>query len=153
MRTITLVLLLLLATSVLAEDKPATTSYDAALAARLGADERGMQRYMFVILTTGPKTDLAEAERNELFSGHMANIGKLANEGKLIVAGPLSKNDRNYRGIFIFDVKTEQEARALLDTDPAVAAGLLGFEVYGWYGSAALKETFAIHKRIDKSSQ
>lgn len=153
MRNIFPVLFLLLTTPAIAGDKPATPSYDAALAARLGADERGMKRYMFVILTTGPKTDLPEAERNELFSGHMANIGKLANEGKLIVAGPLSKNDRNYRGIFIFDVKTDAEASALLETDPAVAAGLLGFEVYGWYGSAALKETFAIHKHIDKTSQ
>jgi uncharacterized protein len=108
---------------------------------------------MFVILTTGSKTDLPEKERNEHFAGHMANIGRLADEGKLVVAGPFAKNERNYRGIFIFDVATDDEARALLVTDPAVAAGLLAFEVYGWYGSAALKETFAIHKRIDKTGR
>lgn len=146
--------ILLGTTSVLAEVKPTPTlsSYDAALAERLGADERGMKRYVLVMLTTGPNSDLPKPEQTELFSGHMTNIGRLADEGKLIVAGPLVKNDRNYRGIFIFDVTTEEEAKTLLATDPAVAAGVLSFETYGLYGSAALKETFAIHKRIDKTS-
>lgn len=157
MRAIVLLLPLLVAilsgtTTVLAEDKPTLSSYDAALAERLGADERGMKRYVLVILTTGPNADLPKSEQTELFSGHMANIGRLANEGKLIVAGPFAKNAREYRGIFILDVATEEEAKALLATDPVVAAGVMSFETYGWYGSAALKETLAIHKRIDKTS-
>ncbi len=82
----------------------------------------------------------------------MTNIGKLAGEGKLVVPGPLGRDDRQYRGIFVFNVKTVKEAEALLVTDPAVAAGVLAYEAYGWYATAALMEVASIHGRIDKTS-
>jgi uncharacterized protein len=151
MRFMLLILSLLVSNLAAAEDVPSPPDYDAALAKRLGADERGMKAYVLVILKNGAKTDLPESKRTELFSGHMANIGRLADEGKLVVAGPLDENERNYAGIFIFNVNTVKEAEVLLATDPAVSAGALAYEAYGWYGSAALQETFAIHKRIDKT--
>jgi uncharacterized protein YciI len=126
------------------------SGYDASLAERLGADQYGMKHYVLVLLMTGPRTVAAdEAER--LFTGHMANINRLADEGKLVVAGPMGKNDRHYEGIFILNVAKVEEARALLEGDPAITAGLLAFEAFQWYGSAALQETPAIHRRIDKS--
>jgi uncharacterized protein YciI len=157
MRSILFLLTLMAAGAAFGDDKaptaetPAASNYDAALAERLGADERGMKRYVLAILTTGPKTDLPKEELTELFNGHMANIGRLADEGKLVVAGPfMSKNDRNYRGIFVLNIASVEEADALLKTDPAIAAGVFAVEVYGWYGSAALQETLAIHKRIER---
>lgn len=152
----TLVLLLVAAIRAGAQDKPAAPTrpaYDAALAQRLGADERGMKRYVFVILKTGLKADLPKAERDALFTGHMTNLNRLADEGKLIVAGPLFKNDRQYEGIFVFNVGTVKEAEALLATDPAVAGGALAFEAYAWYSSAALTEVASLHKRIDKTDR
>lgn len=127
--------------------------YDAALAERLGADQRGMKSYVFVLLKTGPKADIPKEENDRLFAGHMTNLGRLAGEGKLVVAGPMVKNDRQYRGIFVFNVKTVKEAEALLATDPAVAAGALAFEAYGWYATAALMEVTSIHNRIDRTSR
>ena len=56
-----LALSLLMAAAVTAQDKPVPAqkpAYDEALAKRLGADERGMRNYVFVILKAGPKTDL-----------------------------------------------------------------------------------------------
>ena len=35
------------------------------------------------------------------------------------------KNDRNYRGIYIFNVETVEEAKALVATDPAIQSNLL----------------------------
>lgn len=151
-----LFMVLSLVTATLGQEKPiplTPPSYDEALAKRLGADERGMKSYVLVILKTGPRADIPKEERSKLFAGHMANIGRLASEGTLIVAGPMAPNDRHYEGIFIFNVKTIKEAEALLATDPAVAGGALAFEAYGWYSSAALQETVAIHARIDKSSR
>jgi uncharacterized protein YciI len=151
-----LALVLLIASPVLGQDQPpvvALPPYDAALAVRLGADERGMKSYVFVLLKTGPKTEIPKDDRSKMFAGHMTNLGRLAAEGKLVVAGPMVKNDRHYEGIFIFNVKTVKEAEALLATDPAVAGGALGFEAYGWYGSAALQETLGIHARIDKTGR
>lgn len=157
MRKAAAVILTLFATlPVRAQEKPAEAvkpPYDAALAQRLGADERGMKRYVFVILKTGPKADIPKVESDKLFTGHMANLNRLADEGKLVVAGPLFKNDRQYEGIFVFNVGTVKEAEALLATDPAVAGGALAFEAYAWYSSAALMEVADLHKRIDKTSR
>ncbi len=156
MKSLFLVLSLSIAAMALGQDKqiPAPPpSYDEALAKRLGADERGMKGYVLVILKTGPKADIPKEERSKLFAGHMANMGRLAAEGTLVVAGPMAPNDRHYEGIFIFNVKTIKEAEKLLATDPAVAGGALGFDAYVWYSSAALQETVAIHARIDKTSR
>ena len=89
-------------------------------------------------MKTGPTKPENKAVTDSLFKGHMANIVRLEKEGKLIVAGPLQKNEQSYRGIFILNVADVVEAKKLLDSDPAVHAGLLDAEVYGWYGSAAL---------------
>jgi uncharacterized protein YciI len=81
----------------------------------------------------------------------MDNIGRLAKEGKLVVAGPFMKNDRNYRGIYIFNASTIEEAKEFVATDPAVQSNLLEAELTLWYGSAALQETLKIHEKIDKT--
>lgn len=112
--------------------------YDAALAQKLGADEYGMKKFILVMLKTGPKQTTDQEVINQSFRGHMDNINRLVEEGKLIVAGPMWKNDKSYRGIFILDVSSTEEADTLLQTDPAINAGLLGYELYNWYGSAAL---------------
>ena len=126
--------------------------YDKALADSLKADEYGMGMYQFVILKTGPE-QLSDKKRvEELFKGHMANINKLADEGKLIVAGPFEKNDKSYRGLFILKARDKEEARQLLQTDPAIKAGLLASEIYGWYGSAALPMYIPFSKKVAKIS-
>lgn len=124
--------------------------YDSTLAKKLGADDYGMKSYVFVILKTGSNTTTDKAFIDSCFSGHMANIVRLVNEGKLIVAGPLGKNDNTYRGIFIFNVTTIEEARKLVETDPAVNSKLLEADLYNWYGSAALPEYLEASQKIGK---
>lgn len=136
-----------------AAETAAPAPYDAALAQRLGADERGMKSYVLVILKGGPKEPASEAERSKLFQGHMANIKRLAAEGKLVVAGPLAKNARDYAGIYVLNIADVAAADALMASDPAVAAGAFAYEAYGWYGSAALQEVTALHERIDKTGR
>lgn len=121
--------------------------YDSTLAKSLGGDENGMKMYVLVILKTGTAT-YDSKKTDSLFQGHMNNIGKLADERKLIVAGPLRKNEKTYRGIFILDVKTVEEAKQLLETDPAVKEKLLDAEIYQWYGSAALPTYLPNHYKI-----
>lgn len=124
--------------------------YDENLAKSLKADEYGMKKYVFCLLKSGTNTTASKEESKKLFEGHMANIGKLAQEGKLVVAGPFMKNDRNYRGIYIFNVETIEEAKALVATDPAIKANLLEAELTPWYATAALQETIKIHEKIAK---
>ena len=124
--------------------------YNKALADSLGADERGMKQYVLAILKTGTNTTTDKEELNKFFRGHMDNIGRLAKEGKLVVAGPLGKNDKTYRGIFILNVKTIEEAQKLVETDPAVKAKIFDVELYPWYGSAALPVHIETHNKISK---
>ncbi|MCP9749862.1 YciI family protein [Ferruginibacter sp. HRS2-29] len=125
-------------------------AYDSILAKKLNADERGMKMYVLVILKTGPVKDLPKADRDSLFKGHINNIIRLADEGKLSLAGPFEKNELNYRGLFIFNVSTVEEAKSLVATDPAVKAGLFDAEYIQWYASAAVQEINGIHKKIQR---
>lgn len=129
--------------------KPAPTGYDAALAKRIGADEHGMHRFVLALLKPGPHRDQPEAEAAQIMKGHMANIGRLAKERKLVLAGPFV-DDGPYSGIFVFDVETVEEAKALTESDPAIQAGRLEFELHPWYGSAALMELDSIHQRVQQ---
>ena len=128
--------------------------FDPALAERLGADERGMRKYVFCILKTGPKdAEVKGDERKEIFAGHFANIQRLADEGKLLVAGPFGKNDKTYRGLYIFNVATVEEAEKLVDMDPAVKAGVFVPDLTPWYGSAAVMVVPETHKRLTKPKE
>ncbi len=124
--------------------------YDSLLAEQLGADEYGMKRYVMAFLKRGPNRDRSEQEAIDLQNAHMANIERLAEEGKLIVAGPFL-DDGDIRGIYIFDVESIDEAEELTASDPAIQAGSLVMELHPWYGSAALMETSALHTRISKT--
>src|SRR4051812_20104297 len=105
-------------------------SYNKALADSLNADEYGMKMYVFVILKSGTNKIDDKLKLDSLFAGHLKNIRRLANLGKLVVAGPFENNAKNYRGLFILNTKTTQEAASLLDTDPAIKAKLLDSELY-----------------------
>lgn len=130
----------------------AQSKFDKALADSLGADPYGMKMYTLVILKTGTADIKDKALLDSLFAGHMKNIQRLATEGKLVVAGPLGKNDKNYRGIFILTVKTEAEARALLETDPTVKAHVLDADIIPWYGSAALPMYLPYDEKVRKTN-
>ena len=126
--------------------------YDSTLARKLGADDYGMKSYVFVILKTGPNKMEAGAERDKLFKGHMDNINRLADVGKLVIAGPMGVNEKSYRGIFILNVKTIDEAKELLKADPTVSEKIFDVEYYEWYGSAAISEYLKVVKSIEKKS-
>ena len=132
--------------------KPAeAVKYDAELAKKLGGNDNGMKTYVLVILKTGPKDgDFKGKERDDIFAGHMTNIGRLAEAGKLAVAGPFVENDKGYRGLYIFNSKTIEEAQQIVETDPAVKSGILVPDMTLWYGSASLMATPEIHKKITK---
>jgi uncharacterized protein YciI len=126
--------------------------YDSTLAKELGADEYGMKSYIFVLLLPGSNNLEKGPGRDSIFRGHLKNIGRLADSGKLVIAGPFEDNPKSYRGIFILNVKTISEAKEMLQTDPAVREKLLNPEFYEWYGSAALGEYLKVQKSITKKN-
>lgn len=129
-------------------------AFDPELAKKLGADERGMKMYVLCILQTGPKdAEVKGDERKEVFAGHFANIARLSDEGKLAVAGPFGKNDKSYRGLYIFNVATLEEAEKLVILDPAVKAGVFVPNLTLWYGSAALMVVPETHRKLEKPKE
>jgi uncharacterized protein YciI len=136
--------------SLSAVSQQVSTVYDSLLARKLGADEYGMKNYVLVILKTGPTILEPGAKRDSLFRGHMANINRLASEGKLVVAGPFGENQLSYRGLFILNVRTIEEAKALLYADPTVKGKIFDTELIPWYGSAALGEYLETAGRISR---
>lgn len=127
----------------------AEQNYDAALAKKLGADDMGMRMYVMALLKAGPNRNRPQEEARALQAAHMANIDRLAAEGKLVLAGPFGDNGE-LRGIYVFAVSTVAEAEALTLSDPAVKAGQLVMELHPWYGSAALMAVNELHGRLQK---
>ena len=125
-------------------------NYDEALAEKLGADEYGMKSYVLVILKTGSNTNKDPEFLNHCFRSHFENMTKMTEAGKLVVAGPIGANEMTYRGIFILNVATFEEANELLQGDETVANGIFDVELFNWYGSAALGEYLPASDKIWK---
>lgn len=70
--------------------------YDAALASKLKADAYGMKSYYLVMLRSGLNTTADPDVVKKSFQGHMQNIQALVKAGKMVVAGPLAKNEKGY---------------------------------------------------------
>lgn len=124
-------------------------SHDSVLAVQLGADEFGMRSYVVAFLKAGPTRVTDSTAAHELQKAHMENIFRLADEGSLLLQGPFL-DDGTLRGFYVFNVTSLDEARALVETDPAIQTGHLEMELHPWYGSAALQEVYGIHRRIRK---
>ncbi len=132
-------------------EKPKNANYDAQLAGKLGADKIGMKNYVLAVLKTGPNDGTVKGkERDEIFKGHFANINRLAKEGKLVVAGPFDGID-GWRGLYIFNVESIEDAKKLTETDPTIKSGVLIGEYHKWYGSAAMMDVTRIHGTLTEN--
>jgi uncharacterized protein YciI len=90
----------------------------------------GQDQYTFVFLhKRADLPQLPKEEVDKIMTGHMANIERLAAEGKLIAAGPFDGGG----GIFIFrPASTTEEVKGWLSTDPGVVAQRWNVEILGY---------------------
>lgn len=136
--------LLLLALAFIAQ---AQTSMDTAMVRQLGADEHGMRVYVMAYLKKGPNRSQDQATAAVLQQAHLDNIGRMAKERKLVLAGPFM-DDTEVRGIYVFATSNIEEAKAWTSTDPAIQAGRLAMELHPWYGSATLLMIPELHEQL-----
>lgn len=109
-----------------------------------------MKRYVMAFLLAGDSVaNYTPEERAEIQKGHMANISRLAEMKKLVLAGPFIDGGE-VRGIFVFDVETKAEAEELTNSDPVIKVGVLKMDLVEWYGSAALLLLPEYYKKIRK---
>lgn len=99
-----------------------------------------------VFLTTGPRQEpLTKEESAKVFAGHFANMGRLAGEGHLLVAGPFGdeKSDATLRGLFVLDTGKREDAIKLAETDPGFQAGVFSLSYHDLRTTAPLRECLA----------
>jgi uncharacterized protein YciI len=117
-----------------------------ALALPLGAEETppmpGMSGYRFGFLRKGPAWTAQRTPRTDsLQVGHMANINRMAAEGKLLAAGPLVDGG-DLRGILIFPADSAIRPREEVARDPAVGAGRLVLDLFSWFAPSGIGEPY-----------
>jgi uncharacterized protein YciI len=99
--------------------------------------EYEMRTYVLGFLYRGPNS-VEDAEQSRVLqAAHLANIGRLAREGKIILAGPfLDKGD--LRGVFLFDTDSIETAEGWCATDPTIRAGALRVELKPWHSAKGI---------------
>ena len=123
--------------------------FDSTLAKEYGADDYGMKKYCMAFLYAGENRETDSTKAAALQRAHMDNISRMADEGKLLLAGPFF-GEGPLRGIYVFDVPSLEEAQALTATDPAIQSGHLRMEILEWYASAAMMALPEIHEKVAK---
>jgi uncharacterized protein YciI len=93
--------------------------------------QKMMTAYLAFLVRGEKWTPEKTPETEAIQKAHLANINKLAEMKKLVVAGPFGDNG-TLRGIFVFRVNSIEEARDLAATDPAVQAGRLALQIHPW---------------------
>ncbi|MEP0822446.1 MAG: hypothetical protein HRF44_06320 [Ignavibacterium sp.] len=83
--------------------------------------------FLFVFLNTNPnKPKLPKEQVDSLMTGHLANIERLAREGKIVAAGPFYDGG----GIIVLATASRDTAWEWLKTDPAVRANRWIIEMF-----------------------
>lgn len=90
-----------------------------------------LKKYVLGIYLRGTAV-IPEDQLEELQKRHLAHLDSLAKTGVLLMAGPF-ENGGDKRGLMLFDVGTKEEAAPLMDSDPAVKAGRMTYELIEWW--------------------
>lgn len=112
------------------------------------SDERPVRDYVFVLIKTGPLRAPTPEQSQEAMRGHFANMGRLAEEGKLLIAGPLiePRSDPDHRGIFVMDETETTRGLELAQTDPAVRMGVFTLSAYRFTTDRPLVDLLRLEK-------
>ena len=101
-------------------------------AAENAGEHPNMITYYLGLLSRGPNWSPEVSEEiMELQRAHLAHMDKLAEAGKLVVAGPITDGG-NLRGILVFKVDSLEAAKSLAEGDPMVKNGRLLVELHPW---------------------
>lgn len=85
-------------------------------------------RLFAVVFRTGPAWDKALfPPQQKHFKEHSQNLARLRSEGRMKVGGRFGE-----WGLILIEAQDEAEARAQIDRDASVAAGVFSAEVHAW---------------------
>jgi uncharacterized protein YciI len=104
------------------------------------AEPPRLVQFQMALLKKGPKWETTPAaERNKIMQQHLANVLSMLDSGKAVIAGPMG-DDTAVAGIFILRAQSAEEAKAWIDSDPAVKAGLFVSEMHPWWSEDIFKK-------------
>jgi uncharacterized protein YciI len=84
------------------------------------------------MLVTGPT-----AEEQAIVGHHFEYLKDLAEKGTVLLVGRTQNNDESTIGLCIFEAGSEEEARRIMNQDPAVARGVMSAQLFPY--SIAIK--------------
>lgn len=93
-----------------------------------------MQKYFMCFLYRGSREGYDSTQLVEIQAKHLAHINQMSEDGQISMTGPFD-DDKDMRGIVVFNVATLEESKKLMDKDPAVKAGLLQAEIRPWWAA------------------
>ena len=93
-----------------------------------------MKRFWLVLLQKGPNRNQDSISAGKIQAAHIANINRLAKEGKIIMAGPIGV-EGDLRGIFLMNCADSTEVENFVKTDSAVITGRLIMKYYPWWAA------------------
>jgi len=91
-----------------------------------------MNQYLYFLKPArlGMVTEGPTPEEAEVVSRHFAHLEALTEKGVMILVGRTQNKDESTFGIAIFEAEDDSAARAIMESDPAVRAGVMRAELY-----------------------
>jgi uncharacterized protein YciI len=103
-------------------------------------EEHKMVQFQMALLKKGSKWESTPPqEKNQILKQHLTNALSLLDSGKAVISGPFG-DDTNLAGIFVLRASSTAEAKAWVDADSAVQAGLLTPEIHPWWSEDIFKK-------------
>jgi uncharacterized protein len=91
-----------------------------------------MEQWLYILKPTrlGMVTEGPTVEEAATVSRHFAHLQALTEKGVMILVGRTQNADENTIGLAIFEAEDEAAARNLMESDPAVAGGVMTATLY-----------------------
>ncbi|MEK7347352.1 MAG: inositol monophosphatase family protein [Candidatus Eisenbacteria bacterium] len=96
-----------------------------------------MTVYFVGYLFVGPNRELPEAEGDRIQREHLAYMRGQMERGNYTLTGPFTDGG-DPRGLIVMRAESIEAARALVEADPAVRAGVLRAEIRPWYSAKGI---------------
>ena len=101
-----------------------------------------MATYVLGLLRKGPEWSPERSPRvDSLQAGHMANMRKMWEAGRLVLAGPVDARD-DLRGIWVFRADSAAEVSEMCGRDPSVRAGRLNVDLMTWWAPVGIGDGY-----------
>ena len=95
-------------------------------------DNADMKTYVMVFLMKGEKRNQSKKEAEEIQQNHLAHLTQMHQEGILLMAGPFM-DEQDIKGILVMNTSEIEQAKQVVENDPAIIAGRLKAVYHLWY--------------------